>query len=139
MKYLGLDYGTKRIGIAISDDNGEFAFPKGIVSPRDAVAEIVALCEKEGIGAIVIGKSVASNGMDNDIVPATEKFKETLSKAIQLPMFFQQESFSTVEAHRYQTAAGNRDDSAAAIILQRFLDTKLSFAEASAKQGKSVI
>ena len=123
MKYLGIDYGTKRIGIAISDDNGEFAFPKGIVSPQNAVAEIAALCQKESVGGIVIGKSVASNGMENEIVGKAEEFGKKLSAAIQLPIFFQQESFSTVEAHRYQTAAGSRDDSAAAIILQRFLDT----------------
>jgi putative Holliday junction resolvase len=126
MKYLGIDYGTKRIGIAISDDGGEFAFPKGIVDAKNAVAEIVALCQKEHIEGIVIGKSVASNGADNDIVVATEKFKEKLNVATRSPkpeIYFQQESFSTVEAHRYQVDAGKRDDSAAAIILQRFLDT----------------
>lgn len=123
MKYLGIDYGTKKIGIAVSDDGGEFAFPKAIVSASDAISEIVQFCDKEKIEAIVIGKSVASNGEDNDIVPATERFKEKLAAVIQLPFFFQQESFSSVEAHRYQTTAGNRDDSAAAIILQRFLDS----------------
>ncbi len=123
MKYLGIDYGTKRIGIAVSDDNGEFAFPKGIVGPASAVAEIAALCEKEKIEGIVIGKSVASNGVENDIVEKAEEFGKKLSAAVQLPIFFQDENFSTVEAHRYQTAAGNRDDSAAAIILQRFLDS----------------
>ncbi|MES2224829.1 MAG: Holliday junction resolvase RuvX [Patescibacteria group bacterium] len=124
MKYLGIDYGTKRTGIAISDDGGEFAFPKCIVDAKSAIAEIAALCEKEGIEAIVIGKSVASNGIANDIVPQTEAFKEKLAAATGLPVHFQQESFSTVEAHRYQITAGHRDDSAAAIILQRFLDTK---------------
>ena len=124
MKYLGIDYGTKRIGIAISDDDGEFAFPKGIIAAPHAISDIAEICEKEHVEAIVIGKSVASNGADNDIVPQTEKFKEKLSEAIKLPIFFQQESFSTVEAHRYQVDAGKRDDSAAAIILQRFLDVK---------------
>jgi putative Holliday junction resolvase len=124
MKYLGIDYGTKRIGIAISDDGGEFAFPKGILNAKTSIQEIAALCLKEDIKAIVIGKSVASNGIENDIVPQTEAFKEKLVKEVSLPIHFQQESFSTVEAHRYQITAGHRDDSAAAIILQRFLDTK---------------
>jgi putative Holliday junction resolvase len=136
MKYLGIDYGTKRIGIAVSDDNGEFAFPKSIIGPQNAVAEIAALCEKEKVGTIVIGKSVASNGGDNEIVPATERFREKLAAAIQLPIFFQQESFSTVEAHRYQVTAGNRDDSAAAIILQRFLDSNPASAEAMAGEER---
>ncbi|MDB5188824.1 MAG: putative pre6S rRNA nuclease [Candidatus Nomurabacteria bacterium] len=108
--------------MAISDENGEFAFPKGIVSTSDAVAEIAALCEKEQVGGIVIGKSVASNGMENEIVGQAEAFGKKLSIGLSLPIFFQEESFSTVEAHRYQVSAGKRDDSAAAIILQRFLD-----------------
>ncbi|MDB5254804.1 MAG: Holliday junction resolvase YqgF, putative holliday junction resolvase [Candidatus Nomurabacteria bacterium] len=124
MKYLGIDYGTKRIGIALSDESGEFAFPQGIIGPEKAISEIVALCEKEQVGAIVIGKSIASNGMDNEIVPVVEKFKAKLEEATSLPVHFQQESYSTMEAHRYQPKAGSRDDSAAAIILQRFLDTK---------------
>lgn len=124
MKYLGVDYGTKKIGIAISDESGEFAFPKAIVAPDTAIAEITALCQQEGIAGIVIGKSLASNGADNDIVPLTEKFKAKVEAATNLPVYFQQEGFSSMEAHRYQTKAGNRDDSAAAIILQRFLDAK---------------
>lgn len=122
MKYLGIDYGTKRIGVAISDEDGEFAFPKMILNLEQAITEIAHLCHTEGVNAIVIGKSVASNNVDNELVKAIEKFKEKLTTAIQLPIFLQEESFSTVEAHRYQIAAGNRDDSAAAIILQRFLD-----------------
>ncbi|MEO5646694.1 MAG: Holliday junction resolvase RuvX [Candidatus Paceibacterota bacterium] len=123
MKYLGIDYGTKRIGIALSDESGQFAFPKSIVAPDKAIAEIAGICQQESVTAIVIGKSIASNGMDNEIVPIVEKFKEKLAGVTGLPVHFQQESFSTMEAHRYQTKAGSRDDSAAAIILQRYLDT----------------
>jgi putative Holliday junction resolvase len=122
MKYLGIDYGTKRIGIAVSDEAGEFAFPKMIVSPKEALQKLSELVATEQI--IVIGKSVASNGMDNDISLQAESFRAKISLAINVPVYFQQEGFSTMEAHRYQIKAGSRDDSAAAIILQRFLDTK---------------
>ena len=122
MKYLGIDYGTKRIGIAISDENGEFAFPKMIVGPAEAVAEIAGICQQESVKEIVIGRSVASNGMQNDIGPLVEQFKEKIHGATGLPVHFQDEGFSSMEAHRYQTDDGNRDDSAAAIILQRYLD-----------------
>ncbi len=124
MKYLGIDYGTKRVGIAISDEAGEFAFPKAIFPSPEAIEGIVALCKEEGVGAIVIGESIASNEVSNDLMPMVNAFKAKLTLATELPIFFEREGFSTVEAHRYQTSAGSRDDSAAAIILQRFLDKK---------------
>jgi putative Holliday junction resolvase len=124
MKYLGIDYGTKRVGVAISDDAGEFAFPKAIAPSAEALGTIANLCKEEGIGAIVIGESIASNEVSNDLMPMVNAFKAKLTLATELPIFFEREGFSTVEAHRYQTSAGSRDDSAAAIILQRFLDKK---------------
>lgn len=122
MKYLGVDYGTKKVGIAISDDAGSFAFPRAILLNKDALQEIVRICNEEGIGNIVIGESVATNEERNPIDEQVKAFAEKLGTHTRLPIFFEREGFSSVEAHRYQTKAGNRDDSAAAIILQRFLD-----------------
>jgi len=89
------------------------------------VAEIAGICQQEHVQAIVIGRSVASNGMENTIGPQVEQFKEKIYGATGLPIHFQDEGFSSMEAHRYQTEAGSRDDSAAAIILQRFLDSNI--------------
>lgn len=122
MKYLGIDYGTKRIGLALSDEERSFAFPLNIISPKEALGEIQNIIEKEGVIGIVIGRSVASNGLPNELSEDIENFAKKLEKLA--PVFFQREGFSSVEAHRYQTKKGNRDDSAAAIILQRFLDTQ---------------
>ena len=122
MRYLGIDYGTKRVGLAVSDDTGEFAFPKGIVDTTQAAIAITKLCKEDAIGAIVIGESIATNEVHNELAPRVNAFKSKLALLTELPIFFEREGFSTVEAHRYQTDAGKRDDSAAAIILQRFLD-----------------
>ncbi len=125
MKFLGIDYGTKRIGIAISDEEGFIAFPKGILeNTKENVEKLLALIAEESIQAIVIGESVASNGAPNVVLDQIQKFKAALTLKTELPIFFEREDFSSVEAHRYQTAKGARDDSAAAIILQRFLDKK---------------
>lgn len=125
MKYLGIDYGTKRIGIAISDEEGSFAFPHSIVGANEKPEEAIALLvQKESIVGIVIGDSRASNDMQNPLSQKTKVFAEKLSQKINTPIYFEQEGFSSFEAHRYQPKAGNRDDSAAAIILQRFLDKK---------------
>lgn len=122
MKYLGIDFGMKKIGIAVSDDDGSFAFPKGIIGNEHAMGEIVALCAAEKIEHIVIGESVATNEEKNIVAEAARAFAEALAAKTDIAISFEREDFSSVEAHRYQTAAGNRDDSAAAIILQRFLD-----------------
>lgn len=125
MRYLGIDYGTKRVGLAVSDDMGEFAFPRGIVDTSQAVVAIAKLCKEEAIGSIVVGESLASNEAHNELAVRVNAFKEKIAALTELPVFFEREGFSTVEAHRYQTDAGNRDDSAAAIILQRFLDKQV--------------
>ena len=122
VKYLGIDYGTKRVGIALSDEAGEFAFPKSIFNRQTALEEIALLCEQEKIDAVVIGESLATNESENEVVEKTKQFALQLQEKINLPVHFEQEMFSSVEAHRYQTKAGSRDDSAAAIILQRYLD-----------------
>jgi putative Holliday junction resolvase len=124
MQYIGVDYGTKRVGIALSDEEGSFAFPKEIVATNEAIDSITALTETGTITAIVIGESLANNGGENDILSHTKRFVEKLKTVVSIPIIFEREGFSSVEAHRYQTKKGNRDDSAAAVILQRFLDKR---------------
>lgn len=123
MKYMGIDYGTKRIGIALSDEGGEFAFPKTILlSDNKALDSISAIVKEELVKGVVIGESLASNEVPNELVAQVLRFKERLAGATGVPVYLEREGFSTVEAHRYQPKKGNRDDSAAAIILQRYLD-----------------
>lgn len=125
MKYLGIDFGTKRVGVAVSDEAGEFAFPKKIIAVDVAEKEILKLCKEEEVGAIVIGQSLATNEGENELQTKVNNFVNRLSEKTGLNVFFEKEGFSSFEAHRYQTTAGDRDDSAAAVILQRFLDKNL--------------
>lgn len=121
-KYIGIDYGAKRIGLALSDEEGSFAFPKGIVTPETLEEEISLLCTTEPIEGIIIGHSLASNGEENSLSSSIQHIAKKLESYA--PVVLQHEGFSSFEAHRYQTTKGARDDSAAAIILQRFLDKK---------------
>jgi len=125
MKYLGIDYGEKRVGVAISDEEAGFAFPKVILQNNGAINEILSICESENISGIVVGESLSSNGIQNEIDKKIKSFADKLGKEISLPIFFQREDFSSVEASRFQIDNNKKDDSAAAIILQRFLDKKL--------------
>lgn len=140
MKHLGIDYGTRRIGIAISNDEGTIAFPKDIFDNNNFVLrEITDLIVKENIQTIVIGKSVDGDGNNNQVMDQIRSFAAKLEEATRLPIHFQDESFSSVaaDAHLYGkgnianeswTGQGNQarreanDDRAAAIILQRYLD-----------------
>jgi len=131
MKYLGIDYGTKRTGIAVSDESGSLARPVCVLktSPGllDEVQEIIG---REGAEAIVIG-----NSEGNKVQGAINEFIAVLTLTTMLPVETMNEAFTSVEAHGRQGkeqmsarkgAAPKKPDDldarAAAVILQRFLD-----------------
>lgn len=125
MKYLGIDYGTKRIGLAVSDDNGEMAFPYTVVPNRGimhAADDIVMVCKAKGIGAIVMGESLNYALEDNPIMPHIKKLERHLKEKINLPVFYEDETLSSAQAEREQGRNDMLDASAAAVILNSFLD-----------------
>ena len=142
MKFLGIDYGTKRIGLAISDENGILAFPKEILTNDTNIfkklGEIIA---EESIEEFVIGESVDFSGKLNVLSARIEIFISELKKKFKLPVHKQKEFLTSVEARRgknrkaqlsppqahskkKQIKNGRIDASAAALILQRYLDKK---------------
>ena len=84
MKYLGVDYGLKKIGIAISDNEGKIAFPKDILicdkKANNHIKSIQDLCNKEQIKDIVIGKSIDFQGKDNKVESHIDEFIKILNK-----------------------------------------------------------
>lgn len=125
MTIIGIDYGTKHVGVAISDTSETLAFPKEVIynTLNTHVAEkLRSIYEKENARMIVLGHSKNSQGEDNTVMEVVREFK-TLLEAFSIPVVFQEESWSSTEASRYQGNIANLDASAAAIILQRFLDT----------------
>lgn len=123
MKYLAIDYGTKRVGIATSDDEGHMAFPLRVVpNSKKLVENIAVICQAEHIELIVVGESHNFQGKPNpimrDITPFVAKVKEVTS----LPVEFMTEVFSSQEAARITGENSENDASAAAIILQSYLD-----------------
>lgn len=123
MKYLGVDYGSKRIGLAVSDDGGSMAFPGDTLPNRGvtrAVEAIKNLCLERGISVVVVGHSMTLRGVDNEIEKETSYFCEQLKKA-GLSTEREDERYSSVEAERIQGKNEHSDASAAAIILNAFL------------------
>jgi putative Holliday junction resolvase len=127
MRFLGIDYGEKRIGIAISDDGGTLAFPKEIIPNTDlAVSKVGKILEIENIRQVVVGESLSFDGTKNKIEVEIEGFVKKLEESFQVKVIREKEFLTTVEARRYGNSEGDAkksiDSSAAALILQRFLD-----------------
>jgi putative Holliday junction resolvase len=126
-----VDYGSKRIGLALSDEAGTMGFPYSIISntPR-LVDEICALIAKENVGAIIIGDSRNFAGYENPIAKVARAFGDSVAHVSQKPVFFESEIFTSVEARRMpekelKSRAPSRsariDASAAALILTSYL------------------
>jgi putative Holliday junction resolvase len=124
MRYLGIDYGSNRIGIAVSDGDGKIAFPRSAIkNDTRAILYLEKMVAEERIGKIVIGDTRTIGGAENAITPEAEKFITALENATSLPVTRAFEGWSSIEASRYAPDSGSHDDSAAAaIILQRFFD-----------------
>ncbi len=138
MKFLGIDYGTKRIGLAVSDQNGRLAFPKEVVKNNDELfGKIKAILSKEMIAEIVVGESLDFAGLPNILQKEIEFFIAKLEKKFKIPVHREKEFLTSVEARRYLENPGGQarrygnsaqadqvDASAAALILQRYLDKR---------------
>lgn len=125
MKYLGIDFGTKKVGFAQSDDDGRIAFPL-MISPNDAhlLKDTLELIREMKFSAVVIGESVDQNGKPNKIAKDARKFGLDIENSIDVSIIFEKEWYSTMEARKQPGNADNHevDDQAAAIVLQRYLD-----------------
>lgn len=123
MRYLGIDYGAKRIGLAVSDEEGKMAFPYEVVlNQGDIVEKMGEIIEKEKIDKIVVGESKNFEGEPNKIMKDIEKFVLGIKAGFKVEIIFEPEFLTSVQAKKSQPESGMRDASAAAIILQSYLD-----------------
>jgi len=131
MRYLGIDYGSKKVGLALSDEAGVMGFPHAIWAnaPR-LVDELCALIAKENIGAVVIGESRTLAGGENAIAKDARALGSLITEHTGTPVFYESEVFTSAEARRAPAkemksrAAKSRADvdaSAAALILTSYL------------------
>jgi putative transcription antitermination factor YqgF len=135
MKYLGIDYGEKRVGIALSDIEGKMAFPKAVFENNtELIAKIVAYCTENTVQAIVVGESKDYKGEDNKINPKIISFKRDLASAIKIPISLEPEFMSSMQVEKTFGKTDMLDASAASIILQTFLDKEKVRQEKKAAQ-----
>ena len=121
MKYLGIDFGTKRIGIAVSDKEGTLAFPHAVLENNEKFFErLRAMVKKEETKHIVVGVPKALSGKTTAM---TKQVKEFMRRLKREGFFVEEEDemFSTkmTKAHARKDM---RDASAAALMLQQYMD-----------------
>ncbi len=124
MKFLGIDYGTKRVGIAISDLNGRLAFPgETLKNNGELFRKLIEIVQKEKVAEIVVGESLDFFGLPNLLQKEIDFFIDKLKKKFAMPVHKEKEFLTSVEARRYSDH-NEVDASAAALILQRYLEKK---------------
>jgi putative Holliday junction resolvase len=136
MRILGLDFGSKTVGVAVSDELGWTAQSLETITRKDenklrkTLARIEALVEEYHVERIVLGFPKHMNNDEGERCAKTEAFKEMLERRTGLPVTLQDERMSTLSAERILMEGGVRrehrkdyvDKMAAAFILQTYLD-----------------
>jgi putative Holliday junction resolvase len=141
VRALGIDYGARRIGLALSDPSGTLASPWRVLErPRSEADTVRLICaeaarlalEDDGLHAIVVGWPRRLDGSPTDQTSLVEAFAAAVGAALSVPVVLQDERLSSVEAEA-RLAQGERDwrkrkprldAAAAAIVLQDYLDAQ---------------
>lgn len=133
MRILAIDYGKKRIGLAICDPDEKIASPLVVIKGRgDLIKKILHHIENENVGAVVIGLPLNMDGSEGPQAKATRHFADQLRKRLNIPLHFQDERLSSFAADEKLAHIGltrkkktkRRDAVAAANILQSFIEQK---------------
>jgi putative Holliday junction resolvase len=134
-RIAAVDYGKRRIGIAICDILHITVMPKLLIDTKreDKFKKIVQFIKDEGVNALVVGIPVRDDNKNKEFIDEIKNFIEELKEISGLNVYEQDESYSTVEAvntminigygKKKRREKGNKDKIAAAIILRNFLES----------------
>jgi len=135
VRVLGVDLGTARIGLALSDATGAFASPLTVIASRgraNDLARIAEVVDSNEVGQVVIGMPTTLRGEHGLAAQQAEAFARELAEQLGVPVTTWDERMTTVVAERALIAAGERrehrrdtrDKVAAAVMLQSYLDAQ---------------
>ena len=131
---LGLDLGARRIGLALSDEGAQLAFPQGHLERKDLehdLAALLALASERGVTRIVVGLPRLLDGREGTGAAAARRFADALAERTALPVELQDERLTTAEAERALREAPARrrrgrkqvvDAMAATLLLRTYLE-----------------
>ena len=122
MKYIGIDFGEKRVGISLSDENGKMAFPKEVmINDKNIVEKIASFAKENNVSSAILGESKNYQGEDNKIMGEILKVKQELEK-VGLKVILEPEFMTSMQVEKTFGKTEMLDASSATIILQSFLD-----------------
>nr|WP_236822864.1 Holliday junction resolvase RuvX [Anaplasma platys] len=132
-RVMGVDFGERKMGLALSDPTYLIATPYGLYMRRNMrqdLGELSALFKKEGVGALVVGLPLQADGSEGQLCGEVRRFTDKLIKKSGIGLYFQDERYTTAMASRAAEEAGLRrkasqevdDKISAALILQQVLD-----------------
>jgi putative Holliday junction resolvase len=132
MRVLAVDFGERRIGIAVSDESGEVVLPVGTItrtSDAQAAREVAGAAREREVGRIVVGHPLGRDREEGPIARRARNFARRLSEASGLPVSLHDEGLTSHAAEGNLAAAGVRrgrrealrDSEAAAVLLRDFL------------------
>ncbi|MCD6177125.1 MAG: Holliday junction resolvase RuvX [Candidatus Cloacimonetes bacterium] len=132
-RLMGIDFGTVRIGIALSDPLQIISQPfKVIPNTENTISEICKIIKSEKVGKIILGLPLNLDGEDTKKTLEVRKFSEMLESNIDIPVIFWDERYTTVEANEYLKQMGYNiakskkviDKVAASIILKSYMENQ---------------
>ena len=130
MTVLGLDFGLKRTGLAISNPEESFAMPLETVETSDLLDHLLMVIEQEPFDRIVLGYPLSIKGHENEMTKAVHDIKALLESRLKVEVILVDERFSTRGAKRIARQSGVKwkkgkklkDEMSASIILQDYFD-----------------
>jgi len=135
LRILAVDYGHKRIGLALSDETGTLARPLMVVSHVSRIVNAATVAERaaaHNVTKVIVGVSYDEDGQLNTSGRSAARFAEALRLQTDLPVLLWDETLTTQDARIARMAAGairrrrsgHLDDVAASILLQDYLDSQ---------------
>jgi putative Holliday junction resolvase len=127
MRYLGIDYGSKRVGFALSDEAGTMGFPHAVLPNTGLLIDQVQdIIKHKDVEVVVIGKSIGMSGEENPIAQKAKDFAQLLERTTDVRVEWELEMYTTQEARRdpegvHVNSREAVDAAAAAILLTSYL------------------
>ncbi len=124
LRWLGVDPGERRVGLAICDPDERVAVPLEIVPASAAFPAIRAIAAREGVGGVVVGLPLLLDGREGEAARMARRLGDRLARGLDIAIEYEDERFTSAAAEERSLGDGPQDDLAAAILLQQFIDRR---------------